>query len=90
VAHTTRKPLPDEVQGKDYNFVTIEEFENTIKMACCTIRMLFPCGYDYVFLQGKFLQTYSYHGELYGLTIDAIEAVAREGLACVVHMEIEV
>lgn len=39
---------------------------------------------------GKFLQTYSYHGNMYGLTIDSVEAVAREGLACVVHMEIEV
>ena len=39
--------------------------------------------------QGKFLQTYAYHGELFGLTIDAIETVAKEGLACVVHMELE-
>ena len=39
---------------------------------------------------GKFLQTYSYHGNLYGLTIDSVESVAREGLACVVHMELEV
>ena len=44
-------------------------------------------GYD--ILQGKFLQTYAYHGELFGLTIDAIETVAKEGLACVVHMELE-
>ena len=27
---------------------------------------------------------------MYGLTIDAVETVAREGLACVVHMELEV
>ncbi len=39
---------------------------------------------------GKFVQTYSYHGNLYGLTIDSVESVAREGLAGVVHMELEV
>ena len=39
---------------------------------------------------GKFIQTYSYHGNLYGLTIESIESVARDGLACVVHMELEV
>lgn len=27
---------------------------------------------------------------MYGLSRDAIEAVAREGLACCVHMELEV
>ena len=27
---------------------------------------------------------------MYGLTIDSVEAVAREGLACVVHLELEV
>ncbi len=42
------------------------------------------------YFQGHFLYTYSYQGELYGLTLDAIETVAREGLACVVTMEIEV
>lgn len=31
-----------------------------------------------------------YGGHRYGLTRDAIEDVAREGLACCVHMELEV
>lgn len=31
-----------------------------------------------------------YGGRRYGLTRDAIEEVAREGLACCVHMELEV
>ncbi|XP_019619475.1 PREDICTED: leucine-rich repeat and guanylate kinase domain-containing protein-like [Branchiostoma belcheri] len=39
--------------------------------------------------QGKFIQTCQYAGHLYGLTMDAVEAVAKEGLACVVHMELE-
>ncbi|CAH1782663.1 unnamed protein product, partial [Owenia fusiformis] len=38
---------------------------------------------------GKFLQTYEYHGNWYGLTLESIENVAREGLACIVHLELE-
>ena len=71
VSHTTRKPYPEETDGKDYHFVSIDQFENDVKM-------------------GKFLQTYSYHGNLYGLTVDAVESAARDGLACVLHMELEV
>ncbi|KAM3588195.1 uncharacterized protein V6R79_023856 [Siganus canaliculatus] len=38
---------------------------------------------------GKFLQTMQYGGHRYGLTRDAVEDVAKEGLACCVHMELE-
>ncbi|XP_033470990.2 leucine-rich repeat and guanylate kinase domain-containing protein [Epinephelus lanceolatus] len=38
---------------------------------------------------GKFIQTAQYGDHSYGLTRDAIEDVAREGLACCVHMELE-
>ncbi|XP_055009834.1 leucine-rich repeat and guanylate kinase domain-containing protein [Boleophthalmus pectinirostris] len=38
---------------------------------------------------GKFIQTVEYAGHRYGLTRDAVEEVAREGLACCVHMELE-
>ncbi|XP_056281447.1 leucine-rich repeat and guanylate kinase domain-containing protein [Pseudoliparis swirei] len=38
---------------------------------------------------GKFIQTTQYGGHRYGLTRDAIEEVAKEGLACCVHMELE-
>lgn len=40
--------------------------------------------------QGKFIQTVQYGGHRYGLTRDAVEDVARDGLACCVHMELEV
>ncbi|XP_074481637.1 leucine-rich repeat and guanylate kinase domain-containing protein isoform X2 [Sebastes fasciatus] len=56
-------------------------------------------GFDYHFVSeedfqnmihmGKFIQTMQYGGHSYGLTRDAIEEVAREGLACCVHMELE-
>ncbi|KAJ8374172.1 hypothetical protein SKAU_G00047520 [Synaphobranchus kaupii] len=38
---------------------------------------------------GKFIQTIEYAGQWYGLSREAIEDVAREGLACCVHMELE-
>jgi len=31
ISHTTRKPRPNEINGKDYYFVSMEEFEDLIK-----------------------------------------------------------
>ena len=31
ISYTTRKPRPNEVNGKDYHFVSIEEFKKLIK-----------------------------------------------------------
>jgi len=31
ISHTTRKPRPNEINGKDYHFVTTEEFDTLIK-----------------------------------------------------------
>ena len=31
ISHTTRKPRPNEIHGKDYYFVSMEEFEDLIK-----------------------------------------------------------
>ena len=31
ISHTTRKPRPNEINGKDYNFVSVEEFNALIK-----------------------------------------------------------
>ena len=44
----------------------------------------------WVHLQGKFLQTCQLAGNWYGVTREAIENVAREGLAAVFHMDLEV
>ncbi|XP_076447535.1 leucine-rich repeat and guanylate kinase domain-containing protein-like [Babylonia areolata] len=56
-------------------------------------------GKDYFFVSmekfemdikmGQFVQTSKHHDHWYGLQMEAIESVAREGLACVVHMELE-
>nr|XP_040031028.1 leucine-rich repeat and guanylate kinase domain-containing protein isoform X1 [Gasterosteus aculeatus aculeatus] len=63
-----------------------------------------PCsgeedGIDYHFVSednfqnmihmGKFIQTTQNGGRSYGLSRDAVEEVAKEGLACCVHMELE-
>jgi len=40
--------------------------------------------------QGKFLQTCQLAGNWYGVTREAVENVAREGLAAVFHMDLEV
>ena len=125
ISHTTRPAIGEEINGRDYNFVSLDEFENEIKAVCyaCSshvsikyfshlllhvlhaggiIQLVFVLYtprhiklhldefiYSPCCCQGKFLQTYAYHGELFGLTIDSIEGVAKEGLACVVHMELE-
>jgi len=31
ISHTTRKPRPNEINGKDYHFVSVEKFKNLIK-----------------------------------------------------------
>ena len=31
ISHTTRKPRPNEIDGKDYHFVSSEEFDNLVK-----------------------------------------------------------
>uniref|UniRef100_A0AAV2IVF1 Guanylate kinase-like domain-containing protein n=1 Tax=Knipowitschia caucasica TaxID=637954 RepID=A0AAV2IVF1_KNICA len=46
-------------------------------------------NFENMILMGKFIQTVTYAGHRYGLTRDAVEEVAREGLACCVHMELE-
>ena len=69
ISHTTRVPYPDEQDGKDYHFVTPDQFQSLVR-------------------QGSFIQTFKHSGCLYGLTLEAVESVAKEGLACVVHMEI--
>ncbi|XP_048465946.1 leucine-rich repeat and guanylate kinase domain-containing protein [Rhincodon typus] len=39
--------------------------------------------------KGKFIETIKYNGHYFGLSRDALEAVARDGLACCIHMELE-
>ena len=34
-SHTTRGRYADEIAGKDYYFVSLDDFERGIKMVCC-------------------------------------------------------
>ncbi|NXC46737.1 LRGUK protein, partial [Penelope pileata] len=46
-------------------------------------------AFDKMLKMGKFIATYKYSGNYYGLGRDTIESIAREGLATCVHLEIE-
>ncbi|KAM6895743.1 LOW QUALITY PROTEIN: leucine-rich repeat and guanylate kinase domain-containing protein [Xenentodon cancila] len=70
ICHTTRRPYFGEENGKDYRFVSEEEFQHMSHM-------------------GKFVQTMQYEGHQFGLSRDSIEDLAKVGLACCVHMELE-
>ncbi|KAM9771613.1 leucine-rich repeat and guanylate kinase domain-containing protein isoform 3-T3 [Syngnathus typhle] len=70
ISHTTREPYSGEENGRDYHFISEEEFELLVQ-------------------RGDFLQTVQYGSHKYGLSRDAVEEVAREGLACCVQMELE-
>jgi len=39
-SHTTRGRYSDEVAGKDYHFVSLDEFEQGIKMVCSLAMLL--------------------------------------------------
>uniref|UniRef100_A0A3P8S6A1 Leucine rich repeats and guanylate kinase domain containing n=1 Tax=Amphiprion percula TaxID=161767 RepID=A0A3P8S6A1_AMPPE len=77
-----------------------QEFSEYFAHTCHTTRAAYfgeENGLDYHFVSEEdfqnmipmFIQTLQYGGHSYGLTRDAIEEVAREGLACCVHMELE-
>ncbi|KAG8440071.1 hypothetical protein GDO86_006024 [Hymenochirus boettgeri] len=48
-----------------------------------------PDAFEEMTCSGQFLLTMKYSGHYYGLSREAVESVAREGLACCTHMEIE-
>ncbi|XP_078533602.1 leucine-rich repeat and guanylate kinase domain-containing protein [Lissotriton helveticus] len=45
--------------------------------------------FEEMICSGKFILTMKYCGHYYGLSRDTIESIARDGLACCTHMEIE-
>ncbi|KAG8576791.1 hypothetical protein GDO81_009974 [Engystomops pustulosus] len=48
-----------------------------------------PEMFEEMTCSGQFLLTMKYSGHYYGLSREAVESVAREGLACCTHLEIE-
>lgn len=86
VSHTTRQMRKEEEQGKDYSFVTRDVFLKGIE----TVSILADTITVMMYVQGEFLETSSEDQELFGLSSMALEQVACQGLACVVHMNLQV
>lgn len=88
---------------KDLALKLVEEFSDYFGYGIShTTRPARPdeeSGKDYYFVSeekfemdikmGQFIQTYRNRTSWYGLQMESVESVAREGLACVVHMELE-
>ncbi|CAF0994429.1 unnamed protein product [Brachionus calyciflorus] len=70
VTYTTRQPKTNDNDKANYNYITMQDFENDVT-------------------QGKFICCNEYFGDWYGTQWDSIESVAKQGLACVINMELE-
>ncbi|KAL1916597.1 uncharacterized protein VTP21DRAFT_5788 [Calcarisporiella thermophila] len=70
VSHTTRKPRPGEVDGKDYYFVTKEEMQKEIS-------------------EGKFIESATFSGNMYGTSIMAVERVVETGKVCILDIDMQ-
>jgi guanylate kinase len=71
VSHATRQPREGEVHGVHYNFVTVEDFERMI-------------GQNN---NAFFLEHAKVHGNYYGSSLAAIQAVAAKGQVCVLDID---
>ena len=74
VSHTTRGPRPGEVDGKDYHFVSGPEARAAMEADIAA---------------GTFLESANVHGNLYGTSIAAIEAVAARGETCILDIDVQ-
>ncbi|KAG1446345.1 hypothetical protein G6F56_009600 [Rhizopus delemar] len=70
ISHTTRKPRPGEVDGKDYHFVEKESMTDEVKA-------------------GKFIESATFSGNMYGTSIKAVEDVVAEGKVCMLDIEMQ-
>mmetsp|Transcript_16612 Transcript_16612/g.30855 ORF Transcript_16612/g.30855 Transcript_16612/m.30855 type:complete len:247 (+) Transcript_16612:29-769(+) len=70
VSHTTRKPREGEVDGKHYNFTTVDAIKKEID-------------------EGKFVEYAEVHGNYYGTSIAAVEAVQKENKICILDIDIQ-
>ncbi|KAI8967531.1 guanylate kinase [Mycotypha africana] len=70
ISHTTRKPRPGEVDGKDYHFVEKETMIDEVA-------------------QGKFIESATFSGNMYGTSIKAVEDVVAEGKVCMLDIDMQ-
>ena len=73
VSHTTRSPRAGEEDGKDYHFVTAEG----------------RAALEADIAAGKFLESATVHGNIYGTSKAAVEAVTAQGRACILDIDVQ-
>ncbi|KAI8995043.1 guanylate kinase [Pilobolus umbonatus] len=70
ISHTTRKPRPGEVNGKDYHFVEKESMVKEVEA-------------------GKFIESATFSGNMYGTSIKAVEDVVAQGKVCMLDIDMQ-
>ncbi|KAI7855900.1 guanylate kinase [Circinella umbellata] len=70
VSHTTRKPRPGEVNGKDYHFVEKEKMQQEVSA-------------------GKFIESATFSGNMYGTSIKSVEDVVESGKVCMLDIDMQ-
>lgn len=70
VSHTTRKPRGSEQNGKEYHFVSVEDFVDNRD-------------------RNRFLEWAKVHGNYYGTSIDAVNAIRRQRQVPLVEIDVQ-
>ncbi|KAG2201054.1 hypothetical protein INT47_010806 [Mucor saturninus] len=70
ISHTTRKPRPGEVDGKDYHFVEKEDMVKEVEA-------------------GKFIESATFSGNMYGTSIKSVEDVVADGKVCMLDIDMQ-
>ncbi|KAI7899920.1 guanylate kinase [Cokeromyces recurvatus] len=70
ISHTTRKPRPGEVDGKDYHFVDLQDMVKEVEA-------------------GKFIESATFSGNMYGTSIKAVEDVVQSGKVCMLDIDMQ-
>ncbi|KAG2233154.1 guanylate kinase [Thamnidium elegans] len=70
ISHTTRKPRPGEVNGKDYHFVEKPDMEKEVEA-------------------GKFIESATFSGNMYGTSIKSVEDVVEAGKVCMLDIDMQ-
>ncbi|KAI7866988.1 guanylate kinase [Spinellus fusiger] len=70
VSHTTRKPRPGELDGKDYHFVELSKMVKEVE-------------------EGKFIESATFSGNMYGTSIKAVEDVVETGKVCMLDIDMQ-
>ena len=73
ISHTTRSPRAGEENGREYHFVAPEG----------------RAALEADIAAGKFLESATVHGNIYGTSKAAVEAVAAQGRTCILDIDVQ-